>query len=367
MERDPFSGMKFIDEYADPELVKKLVHLIQKDLEDISRPVNLMEVCGTHTMSIGRSGIRSIVPDKLKLLSGPGCPVCVTPSGYISASIELAEREEVLITTFGDMVRVPNSSGDTLGRFPKEKVRIVYSPLEAITIAMENPDKEVVFLGVGFETTAPVIAQTIKVAVENKLPNFTCLSANKIIPPALKALADNPLSKIDGFILPGHVSIILGKDSYTDLGIRGVVSGFEPLDILTGIHMLLRQIRKGIVEIENAYSRAVTDKGNELMQKVMNEVFEIVDTPWRGLGVIPATGLGIRKEYSDYDAEKKFKVKYPEENEPAGCRCGEILQGICIPTECPLFGNKCLPDNPVGPCMVSSEGACSAYYKYERN
>lgn len=358
--------MKYINEFTDKEVVKMLMALIAEKTELISRQVKLMEVCGSHTMSIGKSGIRSLLPENLKLLSGPGCPVCVTPAEYITASIKLAQMKDTRITTFGDMVRVPNSEGRTLDEFSSDKVKIVYTPLEAIDLAQQNPDKNIIFLGVGFETTTPVVGQTIKIAKEKKLNNFFCLSAHKLIPPALKALTLNPASKIDGFILPGHVSVMLGRRAYDSLGIRGVTTGFEPTDILESVNMLLLQISEDRMVVENQYKRAVTEEGNLQMQKVVNEVFEEADTPWRGLSSIPLSGLVISPEYADYDAAKKFNIDFEEESEPAGCRCGEVLQGICIPFDCGLFVNKCNPNNPIGPCMVSSEGACSAYYKYER-
>ncbi len=358
--------MKFIDEYNNPKLINKFYNLIDKIMEEIGRPVKLMEVCGTHTMNIGKSGIRKRIPSDLKLLSGPGCPVCVTPSEYVSYAIELAKREDTIITTFGDMVKVPNSKEESLKIFPKNKVRIVYTPLDAITIAEKNPEKKVIFLGVGFETTIPVIGQVILMAQEKKLDNFSMLTSLKTVPEPLKILSQNENNKIDGFILPGHVSIIIGLKAYEPLGIRGVVTGFEPLDILMGVYTLLKQVKENRVEIENQYPRAVTLEGNTIMQKVMDEVFEMVDTRWRGLSTLPKSGLVMKKKYEKFDAMKRFNIEEIEEDEPKGCRCGDVLIGLISPFECPLFGKKCTPDNPIGPCMVSSEGACSAYYKYER-
>ena len=358
--------MKFINEYNDPKLINKFYTLIDKIMNEIGRPVKLMEVCGTHTMNIGKAGIRSRIPKKLILLSGPGCPVCVTPSEYVSYAIELAKKENTIITTFGDMVKVPNSKEEALKIFPKNKVRIVYTPLDTLTIAKDNPDKEVIFLGVGFETTIPVIGQVLLMAYEKKLKNFSMLTSLKTVPEPLKILSQNENNKIDGFILPGHVSIIIGLKAYEPLGIRGVVTGFEPLDILMGIYKLLQQVKNNEVQIENQYPRAVTYEGNIIMQNIMKEVFQVADTRWRGLSTLPKSGLIIKKKYEKYDTMKRFNIKEMEEGEPKGCQCGNVLIGVINPRECPLFGKACTPDNPIGPCMVSSEGACSAYYKYEQ-
>ena len=358
--------MKYIDEFSDPSSAAKLAEEINMKMARIGRPVRLMEVCGTHTMNIGRAGLRKMLSEQLCLLSGPGCPVCVTPSEFITKSIMIAEEEDVIITTFGDMVRVPNTAGRRLSEFPTEKVRIVYTPLEALEIAGDEPSKRVVFLGVGFETTAPTVAQTIMNASNFGSGNFFCLSAHKIIPPALTVLAGNPDSMIDGFILPGHVSVIIGLKGYEKIDMRGVVTGFEPIDILKGIVMLLDQIIKGEQYILNAYERAVTYEGNNKMKAVMDEVFVLRDSNWRGFSTIGSSGYLISKKYSDYDASKEFSFVVDDEEEPAACRCAEVLQGICSPAECPLFAGACSPEDPVGPCMVSSEGACSAYYKYER-
>ncbi|MFH1415267.1 MAG: hydrogenase formation protein HypD [Elusimicrobiota bacterium] len=357
--------MKYISEFSEPALLKDISENIRRNTADIGKKIKIMEVCGTHTMSIGRSGLRSMLPDNIVLLSGPGCPVCVTPAEYITSAIELAGSKDNIIATFGDMIRVPNSAGQSLGSMSSEKIRVVYSPLESLAIAKKHPEKRVIFLGVGFETTAPVVAHTLQTALKEKINNFYCLSAHKLVPPALKALVSGGGNEIDGFILPGHVSVIIGCGSYRDIGIRGVVTGFEPADILNGINMLVSQILEDRNDIENQYRRAVTESGNILMKQAMDEVFVTADTKWRGLGTIPLSGLALSLIYSDFDASKLLSGRILEEEDPASCRCGEVLRGICTPRECPLFGGNCIPENPVGPCMVSSEGACSAYYKYE--
>lgn len=364
--------MKFINEYRDKELSGKLSRKIQEVGKSIDRNINLMEVCGTHTTSIFRSGIRSIIPENISLLSGPGCPVCVTPNRYLDRAIATSKLPDVIIATFGDMIKVPGSSSS----LEKEKsegndIRITYSPLESLRIAGENPGKKVVFLGVGFETTAPLIASLIKTASEENVANLYVLSGHKLIPPAMEALLQFENTSIDGFICPGHVSTIIGSQPYEPLveeyGIPSVITGFEPADILEGILMLLNQIAgKSAHSVEIQYRRAVSKEGNRKAVALMDEVFEPVDTEWRGLGIIPESGLKIAHEFKDHDAEKKIRVEVEPTKEHPGCICGEVLRGVRTPRQCSLFADVCTPDNPVGPCMVSSEGSCAAYYNYGR-
>lgn len=359
---------KFVDEFRDPELAKKLVSMLSSYK---GRPVNLMEVCGTHTMSISRYGIRGLLPENINLISGPGCPVCVTPVSYINSAILLSGEKDVIITTFGDLMRVPGKSSSLL----KEKgrgrdIRIVYSPLDSLKIAKDNPDKKVVFLSVGFETTTPVTALTVLRAREENIKNFCVLPANKTMPEALKILASDRDVKIDGFLYPGHVSAVIGTKYYEELaaalGIPGVVAGFEPLDILHSILRLVSNIKSGKAVVENDYTRVVASEGNPTAVQKINDVFEPCHSVWRGIGVIPGSGLKIREEYKDFDAGQFFDLDSSNDEEPEGCLCGEVLKGKVKPLSCKLFGKVCVPENPVGACMVSSEGTCAAYYKYEQ-
>jgi hydrogenase expression/formation protein HypD len=360
-------ALKHIDEYRDAELTQPLVEKINRIN---TKPIRLMEVCGTHTVSIFRSGIRSVLPDNISLLSGPGCPVCVTAQGEIDAFIALARKKDVILTTFGDLMRVPG----TVSSLQKESaegrdIRIVYSTTDAVEIAQKNRDKKIVFLGVGFETTAPTIAAAILSAEQLNLDNFFVFSVHKLVPPALTALMSLEGVNIDGFILPGHVSVIIGLNAYKEFfdtyRIPCVVAGFEPTDLLQGICMLVEQVEKGSPALENAYGRAVTKSGNLTAQKILSQVFEIADASWRGIGVIPNSGLRIHPSYAAFDAEKNFSLDLPEINrEPAGCACGDVLTGSKTPPECALFNKLCTPIDPVGPCMVSSEGTCAAYYRY---
>jgi len=358
--------LKYVEEFRDAELAQKLVNSIKSFG---GREVRLMEVCGTHTVAIFRSGIRSVLPKNITLLSGPGCPVCVTAQGEIDAFIALSCIDDVIVTTFGDLMRVPGSDSS----LQKEKadgrdIRMVYSTMDALEIARKNPDKKVVFLGVGFETTAPTVAAAILTADGMKLGNFSVLSAHKLVPPALTALMSSEKVNIDGFILPGHVSVIIGTDAYEPFfqayGVPCVVAGFEPVDILQCTAMLLDQISTGRAKLDNAYTRAVTPQGNPKALEIMETVFETADANWRGIGVIPQSGLKIQPEFSAFDAEKVFSVEVLEVAEPKGCACGEILTGVKIPPDCPLYRKVCTPTEPVGPCMVSSEGTCAAYHRY---
>ncbi len=360
--------IKHAEEYRDPEISQSLAEQIRR----ISRKrIRLMEVCGTHTMSIFRTGIRSLLPDTISLLSGPGCPVCVTAQGEIDAFVELARENGVIVATFGDLMRVPGTDSSLQKeRATGRDVRVVYSSFDAIEIARKNLGKKVVFSGVGFETTAPTIAASILSAKEMNLDNYFVYSAHKRVPPALSALMEMEGVKIDGFILPGHVSVIIGMKAYHPFFERHpipcVVAGFEPGDILQAIHMLISQIESGTPKLENGYPRVVTDAGNQKAEKIMKDVFQTVGAVWRGLGQIPESGLKIRDEFAAFDAEKVFECRSSDgPTQTTGCACGDILTGRKTPPECRLYKKACTPMNPVGPCMVSSEGTCAAYYRFE--
>ena len=334
-------------------------------------PVNLMEVCGTHTMAIAKSGIRNMLPEHIRLLSGPGCPVCVTPPEMIDAVLRLSERPDVILATYGDMVRVPGSTpGDNLRRRKAQgaNVAVVYSPLDALEIARAHSEKQVVFLGVGFETTAPGTAVAVKQAAALKVKNFTVLSMLKQVEPALRTLIADRDFNVQGFLCPGHVATVIGESGFRFLteecGIPAVISGFAPEDILLSVYLLLRQIRSASPVLENEYRRAVAPEGNPLAKGLITEVLEPRDDLWRGLGMIPGSGLGIRREYADYDAAVRFEVSVTPSARVLPCRCGDVIQGKLSPRACPLFGTVCVPEDPVGPCMVSSEGACAAAYQY---
>ncbi len=353
-------------DFKDPELAKGLVSAIEKWAP---AQANLMEVCGTHTVAIARNGLRDLMPEGVRLSSGPGCPVCVTHNKDIDTVIALARIPGVIITTFGDMTRVPGSTSSLLAeQAAGHDVRIVYSPLDALTIAQENPDKQVIFVGVGFETTTPLVAMAIKRAAAQSLKNFTVFAAHKNMPGALEAIIADPQLKVDALILPGHVSTIIGIEPYKFLaekyGIPGVISGFEPLDVLQCIAMIMRQLHDGRAEIEIAYARGVMPEGNPVARAVIDEVFDTCTASWRGLGDIPGSGYVIRPEFSSFDAVKRFQPEVEPTQDHKGCRCGDVLRGIMAPNECPLFRKVCTPENPVGPCMVSSEGSCAAYYRY---
>ncbi len=354
--------------FRDPALARKLLDAIERLCAGHS--MNLMEVCGTHTVSIGRYGLRGAMPEGLRLLSGPGCPVCVTSNHDIDTAIAMARVPGAVVATFGDMVRVPGSS-TTLGAESAAgaDVRVVYSPLDALQIARQNPGRPVIFIGVGFETTTPVVGASIQMAAEEGLANYYVFAAHKRTAPALDAIAGDPATQVDGFILPGHVSTITGLAPYRFLAERhrtpGVVTGFEPVDILNGIARLATMVDRGEPAIENAYGRGVQDAGNPAAQGVIDEVFEPCDAVWRGLGLIPASGLRIREKYAAHDALRVFDPPVEPVRETPGCRCGDVLRGAIAPTSCPLFDRACKPENPVGPCMVSSEGSCAAYWRYQ--
>jgi hydrogenase expression/formation protein HypD len=331
-----------------------------------------MEVCGTHTVAVSRFGIRRAVPEGLTLLSGPGCPVCVTPNEEIDWAIEVAKDPQVILATFGDMMKVPGSASSlTREKAAGADIRVCYSTLDALDFAETNPDKKVVFFGVGFETTAPSVAHSIKLAQKRGLKNYFVYSAHKTVPEALRALATSEELNLNGFILPGHVSSIIGVQAYKfvppDYGLACVIMGFEPVDILQGLLMLIEQVNSGEPKLENQYTRVVREEGNPIALKLLDEIFEPSPSNWRGIGVIPNTGMKIREKYADFDAALVFSdLEVPPPKEVKGCRCGEVLRGVAFPYDCSLFGKACTPESPIGPCMVSSEGSCAAYYRYER-
>ena len=358
--------MKHLDEYRDLELVKPLVEELQRA---VTKPLRVMEVCGSHTMAIFRNGLRTVLPEGMELVSGPGCPVCVTSAPHMDAFIGMADRPGVRVAIFGDLFRVPGSNGSLANASSRgAKIDIVYSPMDALEIAKQHPDQLMVFLGVGFETTTPGIAATIMAAKVQNVKNFVVFSTQKTMPPPLIALLDDPELKIDGLLCPGHVSSIIGAGAYEPLakkyGLACVVAGFETADLVKGLIMLARQVATGDIKVENVYPRVVSWEGNPRAQKMVDEIFEPADMEWRGLGVIPGSGLKIRDKYSDFDAEVRLDIKLPPSQEAKGCMCGQILKGINTPKDCPLFAKRCTPASPIGPCMVSSEGTCAAYHKY---
>jgi hydrogenase expression/formation protein HypD len=352
--------MKYVDEFHDSKLCQSLSEQIRRSAGD--REMTFMEVCGTHTVAIFRSGIKDILPDSIKLLSGPGCPVCVTPNSQIDRMIAYARREDVIITTFGDMMKVPGSTSS----LSKEKssgkdIRVVYSVGDALKIAQDNQNKKVIFFGIGFETTAPTIALSVIDAKEKGIANYLVLSVHKVVPPAMKALLDIGEINLNGFLLPGHVSTITGTKAYEfiprDYGIPCAVAGFEPVDILRAILALIEQGNTDTEQaptIDNCYKRSVREDGNPSALAVLDQVFEIVESEWRGVGTIPGSGLRIREEYGSVDAERNIKVDVKPTEENPDCICGDILRGVKKPPDCTLFGKKCTPENPVGACMVSS-------------
>lgn len=352
--------------FKDPKLARGLIETIHRLAPEHA---TLMEVCGTHTVAIARNGIRDLMPEGLRLASGPGCPVCVTCNRDIDTVIALARIPNVTITTFGDMTRVPGSTSSLLAeQAAGRSVEIVYSPLDALAFAKAHPEREVVFVGVGFETTTPLVAMAIKRAKAMGLSNFTVFAAHKNMPGALELLVGDPTLELDALILPGHVSTIIGAEPYRFLaekyGIPGVITGFEPVDVLQGIAMLVRQLHEGRAEIEIAYARGVMPEGNPVALAAIDEVFETCTATWRGLGDIPGSGYRIRDEFANFDAVRRFEPDVESTRDPKGCRCGDVLRARIAPNECPLFRTVCTPENPVGPCMVSSEGSCAAYYRY---
>ena len=349
--------------------MKEMLAELKMLMDGLNRPIKLMEVCGTHTVEIFRHGIRSVIPKTITLLSGPGCPVCVTSIHDVDMAIAIAKRSDVILVTFGDMMRVPGGKQSLMeARSEGADVRVMYSPMDALKLAQADNNKQVVFFATGFETTSPLIAATVYEAKRLAVTNFTIYSSHKLVPPALKALLDSPDVKVDGFILPGHVSTIIGKKPYVFVAeqyhIPSVITGFEAKEIIEGILMIVRQIARKRAEIEIQYTTIVKEEGNPRAVALLEQIFEPTDAYWRGIGVLPGSGLKLREDYAAFDAVTRFKPEVSDEPEPELCSCGDILRGVKIPTECPLFGTGCTPDSPVGPCMVSTEGSCAAYYKY---
>ncbi len=364
--------MKFVDEYREPQKAEILLIEIEKISKILNKHVKIMEVCGGHTHSIFKYGIEEVLPSNIELIHGPGCPVCVMPRGKLDDAISIAKHNNVILTTFGDTMRVPGSKLSLLqAKAEGADIRMVYSPLDSLKIAKENPDKEIVFFGIGFETTAPSTAFTILQAAAENINNFSMFCNHVLVIPALKALLNNPDLQLDGFIGPGHVSMVIGCNPYEFIPLQYhkpiVISGFEPIDILQSIWMLLKQLIENRCKVESQYTRIVTPEGNQNALKAMNEVFEVRDNfEWRGLGNIPNSGLQISTEYAQFDAELKFSTPNNQVADNKACQCGEILKGVLKPWQCKVFGTACTPENPIGTCMVSSEGACAAYYKYGR-
>lgn len=359
--------MKYITEYRNPDLVRRLSERIAATS---SRNCNIMEICGGQTHSIMKYNITELLPAKIRLIHGPGCPVCVTPLEKIDKALALAGQKEVILTSFGDMMRVPGSSGDLLSaKAAGADVRIVFSPLDAVTLALENPAKKVVFFAIGFETTAPANALALLRADELKIKNFFMLCSHVLVPPAIRALLSSGNALIDGLLAPGHVCTVTGYSEYIDIAtefsIPVVVTGFEPVDILRGIEAVNVMINEGRNEVENRYERSVRMDGNQLALNTMYKAFRVCDRQWRGIGNIPESGLAIREEYSMFDAEREFELGNIKTTEPEICIAGKVLQGLATPDECEAFGTACTPETPLGAPMVSSEGACSAYYRYK--
>jgi len=361
--------MKYLDEYRDERIARALVADIGRR---VTRPWVLMEICGGHTHTLMRYGIDELVPSLISLIHGPGCPVCVTPLEIIDKAIRIASRPEVILVSYGDMLRVPGSDSDLLHvKASGGDVRVAYSPMEALKVARAHPHRRVVFFGIGFETTAPANAMAVWRAREQGLENFSMLVSHVLVPPALRLLLTSPGHRVQGFIGPGHVCTVMGYRQYEELcrefRVPFVVAGFEPVDLLEAILMLAGQLEDGRAEVENQYVRSVTREGNVAAQKIMEEVFEVTDRKWRGVGPIPQSGLRLRPEFAAYDAEKIFDVGECHAEEPAECISALVLQGLKKPVDCSVFGGRCTPESPLGAPMVSAEGACAAYYRYRRH
>lgn len=366
--------MKYVQEFRDPQKAQGLLHEIEALGHQLTRhrpgPIKIMEVCGGHTHAIFKYGLESLLPATVELVHGPGCPVCIMPKGRLDDAIALAQHPEVILTTFGDVMRVPGSRQSLLeAKAQGADICMVYSPLDALKMAQENPDREVVFFAIGFETTAPSTALTILQAERQGIPNFSLFCNHVLVVPALEALLSNPNLQLDGFLGPGHVSMVIGAHPYQVIAERYgkpvTISGFEPLDILQSLWMVLRQLATGRCEVENQYTRLVHDQGNPVALDAMARVFTVRDQfEWRGLGDIPVSGLKMHPNYARFDAEAKFPLPHQRIADHKACACGEILQGVKKPWECKVFGTACTPEHPIGACMVSSEGACAAYYKY---
>ena len=362
--------MKFLDEYQDPKLSKAYLKEIQR-ITSKDKKWNIMEFCGGQTHSLVKNGIVNLLPDNIQLIHGPGCPVCVTPISTIDHAIELANQKDVILCSFGDMLRVPGSTNSLLdAKANGGNVRFFYSPMDAVQLAKENPDKEVVFLAVGFETTAPANALSVVHANLYGLKNYSILTSHVLVPPAIEAILSEEDCVVDGVLGAGHVCSVMGLDEYEKIvekfQIPIVVTGFEPVDLLQGILMTIHQLEKGEAKLENQYSRVVPSKGNPIAQQTINQIFEVFDKEWRGIGTLPGSGWQIKSEYADYDASKKFKLSKGQVDNETECIAGEILKGAKKPVDCPLYGKECTPVNPVGAPMVSSEGACAAYYHFNR-
>ncbi|MBD2429492.1 hydrogenase formation protein HypD [Phormidium sp. FACHB-1136] len=368
--------MKYVDEFRDPVkaqgVLADITQLAEKLTQNRTGPIKIMEVCGGHTHAIFKFGLEHLLPPTIELVHGPGCPVCIMPKGRLDDAIAIAQQPSVIFTTFGDAMRVPGSTLNLLqAKAEGADIRMVYSPLDALAMAKANPDKEVVFFAIGFETTAPSTALTVLQARDQGVMNFSLFSNHVLVVPALEALLDNPDLQLDGFVGPGHVSTVIGTDPYhvitAHYGKPVVVSGFEPLDILQSVWMVLRQLAEGRCEVENQYTRLVNDQGNAVAMRAMAEVFEVRPTfAWRGLGDIPSSGLQMRSALAAWDAEEKFALPGRQVADHRACACGDILKGVKKPWDCKVFGTACTPESPLGACMVSSEGACAAYYKYGR-
>ncbi len=360
--------MKYVDEFRNSHVAKKLIKLIEIKALKIKKDVALMEVCGTHTVAMFRYGIRNILPRNIRVISGPGCPVCVTTQEDIDKAIGFSNIRDTIVTTFGDMMKVPGAKSSLQDLKAKGRdIRVVYSTLDALQIARDNKDKSIIHIAIGFETTVPTIAAAILRAKDQKIKNFYIMASHKIIPPALKILVESAKSKISGFLLPGHVSTIIGPKPYQFLAKKYktpcVIAGFEAMDILQSINMLLDQIIANVPQVQTQYIRCVHPDGNINARKMISKVFQVGDVKWRGLGLMPKSGLFLRRSFKGFDAMEKFTVKIKRPKKTA-CRCGDVLQGIITPDLCPLFGKICKPTMPIGPCMVSSEGACAAFYRY---
>lgn len=360
--------MRFIEEYRDAQSAQQMAEAIRKI---VTRPWTIMEVCGGQTHAIMKFGIDDLLPPQITLLHGPGCPVCVTPVELIDKAVELASRPEVIFCSFGDMLRVPGTKGDLLSaKAAGGDVRIVYSPLDALQIAMNNPSRQVVFFAVGFETTAPANAMAVYQAKQQGIRNFSILVSHVLVPPAIEAILRSPNNRVQGFLAAGHVCTVMGYTEYEPIAkkyhVPIVVTGFEPLDILQGVYMCVKQLEEGRAEVENQYARSVRREGNRPAQELIREVFELVPRKWRGIGEIPQSGLGLREPYREFDAERRFVLATGNVEESSECISGLILQGAQKPHECPAFGKRCTPEHPLGATMVSSEGACAAYFKYRR-
>jgi hydrogenase expression/formation protein HypD len=360
--------MRFIEEYRDAEATQRFAEAIRKT---VTRDWTIMEICGGQTHAIMKFGIDELLPPEVTLLHGPGCPVCVTPLELIDKAVELASRPEVIFCSFGDMLRVPGTKGDLLSaKAAGGDVRMVYSPMDALQLALKNPDRQVVFFAVGFETTAPANAMAVYQAKRLGVKNFSILVSHVLVPPAIEAILNAPNNRVQGFLAAGHVCTVMGYTEYEPIAkkyrVPIVVTGFEPLDILQGIYMCVKQLEDGRAEVENQYARSVRREGNRPAQELIREVFEVVPRRWRGIGEIPQSGLGLREPYREFDAERRFALTTGSVEEATECISGLILQGAKKPTDCPAFGTKCTPEHPLGATMVSSEGACAAYFKYRR-